>query len=163
MNITQTRENVGDADTVFVSIGTLPQGWKKIGSLSTAFTTPLATYRVEKESSISFTVAIGGDVLGNVNRWRGQLGHAKDLTSLSNLEPTVLAGNKGYIYHDTGNFEQRNPDWSMVVAIAEHPKLQLMVFKMIGPKSEVEAHLENFKTASKQLVFKEDVFDDIIN
>lgn len=157
IKITETRESIGEADVLFTSTPKIPNDWRVVGSLSNRFTRPLITYGVAKESIVTLTVGLGGDYLGNVNRWRGQFN--KDpytsVSDITSLEKTELLGQEGFFIQEYGEFQGREKDWAMLVVMAEHPSFQIMVFKMVGPLSELEKHEENFKSMARELKVKE--------
>ena len=158
VKISETRASIGDADVLFTSTPTIPNDWRVVGSLSNRFTRPLVTYGVAKRSSATLTVGLGGDYLGNINRWRGQFNKPdySSMSDISGLENVELLGQEGIFIKEIGEFQGRQKDWAMLVVMAHHPNLQIIVFKLVGPLAELELHEESFKVLAKELKVKED-------
>lgn len=157
IKITETRGSIGDADILFTTTPNIPNDWRVVGSLSNRFTRPLVTYGVAGNSSVTLTVGLGGDYLGNINRWRGQFSKAEytSISDIPSLENAKILGQEGIFIKEYGEFQGREKDWAMLVIMAEHPSFQIIVFKMVGPLSELEKHEENFKSMARELKVKE--------
>ncbi|MDB9741853.1 hypothetical protein OAB00_03255 [Akkermansiaceae bacterium] len=158
IEITEVRESIGEPDKLFAWVEPMPKEWRIIGSLSNAFTRPLVTFAVEKESQVTLTVGLGGDPISNINRWRTQF-NKPEYTQLEELEDSQaveMMGQPALLLKESGDFLGRHKDWAMLVIITEHPKYRIAVMKMVGPRTEIDAQRENFIAVAKNLKFKED-------
>lgn len=50
VNVTEVRESIGTGDELFVYTEMVPDGWRMVGSVGSAFTRPVASYAVGEKS-----------------------------------------------------------------------------------------------------------------
>ncbi|RME05232.1 MAG: hypothetical protein D6805_00295 [Planctomycetota bacterium] len=129
----------------------VPAGWRVVKHPSAM---RLATFVVEGHSQAECSVVLlrgsGGSALGNVNRWRGQMGLPPiDAGALaSHLHPIEMGGVKGQYVVLDGDYQAmgsnlRRKGYRMMVAFARTRQGALFV-KFVGPKAVVERESGKF-------------------
>ncbi|MCA8998587.1 MAG: hypothetical protein KDA80_16425 [Planctomycetaceae bacterium] len=129
----------------------VPEGWQVAPGNSMR----LASFQAgEMESPVDISVirlAGGGDVLGNINRWRGQV--KMDPLSEETLKESVETINidgKEAVYSDILGEET-----SILAAILEDGEAKWF-FKAMGPTDAIVAEQENFKAFLASVKFAEE-------
>lgn len=127
---------------------TLPEGW----SAQAASGMRLATIIIPSESGelqASLT-EFGGDLAGNVNRWRGQIG-LDPLPAdqvLPSLETVQTGLGPGYI---TTLIHPDKPEQAMLAAIIPRPSGTSVFVKVTAPASSLQAIADNFRQFTQSL------------
>ena len=113
-----------------------PAEWKVDPEASPILT---AAFRADSGARITLTSlkGMGGGVLGNINRWRGQLG-LEPVTSLAELSTTEPA--PGILMID---LQSESNDDRIVAAILPLES-QSLFFKLTGTNDQVDAEMERF-------------------
>lgn len=127
-----------------------PEGWKS----SPGSAMRLASLAAEHESgSVDISVIQlpgGGDVLSNINRWRGQI----------DLEPVDAAGLEAIVEEVTIDAESGQltlldgPEQAILAAILDRDGVKWF-FKMQGPKAAVAAENERFRQFLKSVTISD--------
>ena len=130
---------------------TLPKGWTD----QPASGMRLATIIIPTDSeplNASIT-EFGGDLAGNVNRWRGQIGlaqlpEAEILPSLKIVESALGKDGKGYI---VTLINPASPEKSMLAAIIPRPSGTSVFIKVTGSADALKAIAEPFSKFTQSL------------
>jgi hypothetical protein len=95
-----------------------------------------------------------GELLDNINRWRGQVGLApaarvEDQPS----ERTTLAGNPAAFFDFTGPGNPQKPNRRMLLVMSVVNNKDVWFFKLIGPQETVAKEKTNFEAFIKSVKF----------
>jgi len=130
---------------------TLPEGW----SDKPASGMRLGTIIIPNgDASLSAGIfEFGGDLTGNVNRWRQQLGllestEAEILPTLKAFDSPLGKDGKGYIVNLTN---PSTPDKSMLAAIIPRPSGTSVFVKITGTSDDLKAIAAPFLTFTQSL------------
>ncbi len=132
-----------------------PDGW----NLSPARPMRLVSYQLgatgETECYIAVLSGQAGGVVANLNRWRGQLGHASiSEGEIDALPKITLLGTLTPLLDVSGSFQGMGggaKDDHAMLAVAYSAPSQSIFVKMIGPADEVHAERENFEAFCKSI------------
>ena len=127
---------------------TLPDGW----TAKPASGMRLATINIPSSSGLldASVTEFGGDLAGNVNRWRGQIGLASlpeaDIAATLTQVETGLG--KGYIVALTN---PESPDKALLAAIITRPTNTSVFIKITGAAAELEKIKPAFTSFTQSL------------
>lgn len=131
----------------------VPQGWHQSPNPSSM---RLATFVIagqgsSAECSVILLPGGGGSALGNINRWRDQMGlNSITLQQIgSTTKRITLAGSEGTLVDLKGSYrgmemKKSAPGSRMLVAFAKTPGGSLFV-KLVGPETVVSKEVQAFK------------------
>jgi len=125
---------------------TLPDGWSDKPASGMRLATIIIL--VEGNTLNASITEFGGDLIGNVNRWRGQLGlpsatAAEIQPSLQPFESSLAKDGKGYI---VSLVNPESPEKSMLAAIIPRPTGTSIFVKITGTEDELKAVAAPFRT-----------------
>jgi hypothetical protein len=125
----------------------VPGGWKEIdgGQFLVAKFIVSGSDNSQAAVNVSMSAGDGGGVLGNVNRWRGQLGlNQQSQAEVDNLVTSVdIEGGKAILVDMSGTDTKSGAKTRLIGAIV--PKGQLTwFFKLMGPAHLVEQQKDTF-------------------
>jgi len=125
---------------------TLPDGWSDQPASGMRLATIIIP--VEGNTLNASITEFGGDLIGNVNRWRGQIGltSATDAEIQPSLQPfksPLAKDGKGYI---VSLVNPASPEKSMLAAIIPRPTGTSVFVKITGTKDELKAVATPFRT-----------------
>ncbi len=127
---------------------TLPEGW----SAQPASGMRLATIVIPTSSGTlnASITEFGGDLAGNVNRWRGQIGlpQLPEKDVLANLEKVDTAIGQGYIAALTN---PSSPAKAMLAAIIPRPSGTSVFIKVTGPADALKSIASPFRQFTQSL------------
>ncbi len=127
---------------------TLPDGW----SAQPASGMRLATVLIPTASGTlnASITEFGGDLAGNVNRWRGQIGlpQLPEKDVLANLEKVDTAIGQGYIAILTN---PSSPENAMLAAIIPRPSGTSVFVKVTGPADTLKSIATPFRQFTQSL------------
>ncbi|MCF6310819.1 MAG: hypothetical protein L3J39_00050 [Verrucomicrobiales bacterium] len=124
----------------------LPDGWKK--EATTQFRSLNFSFGKESEGQC-YVSRVGGGLVANLNRWRGQMG-LKPISAeeIEKLPKRLLFGMESTYVELDGSFKgmgspEAKPDYRMVGLVLSMPDVSFFV-KMTGPKALLIEHEKNF-------------------
>jgi hypothetical protein len=130
----------------------LPKGWREVP----AGVMQLATFKLGEGERTDCSISEAmGDLLGNLNRWRGQMGLEPAAEAAAAALPEVeVLGGKARLVELAGTFKGRGgaaiDNAKMLGVILPRPGSSLFV-KMVGPGADVDAARDGFLALCKSL------------
>lgn len=125
----------------------VPAGWKKIdgGQFLVAKFIISGSDNSQAAVNVSMSAGDGGGVLGNVNRWRGQLGLSQQSQAEVDklVTPVDIEGGKAILVDMTGTDMKSGAKTRLVGAIVPKGQ-QTWFYKLMGPAPLVEQQKEAF-------------------
>jgi hypothetical protein len=125
----------------------VPAGWKEIngGQFLVAKFIVSGSDNSQAAVNVSMSAGDGGGVLGNVNRWRGQLGlnqlSQSDVDKL--VTPVDINGGKAILVDMAGTDVKSGAKTGLTAAIVPGPQ-QTWFYKLMGPAQLVEQQKDAF-------------------
>jgi hypothetical protein len=139
--------SVGSANAEGKPVWQVPAGWRETnaGPVLTAKFLISAPDNSQAAVNISAAAGDGGGVVGNVNRWRRQLG-LNDLgeTEVNQLIAPLDAGSAKGMLIDMNGADPRTGDKSRLVAVIVPRGAQTWFYKLMGPVTLVEREKDGF-------------------
>ena len=134
-----------------------PEGWEELAPTSMR----IANYRVGAEGECYLTILAGsgGGVVGNVNRWRGQMGEGPlSAAEVEALPRVMLLGRDAYLLELEGPFRGMGTavrtDWALRGAILGSDSFTIFV-KFTGPREVVAREGQAFKVFCASIALHE--------
>lgn len=130
---------------------TLPEGWTDQPASGMRLATIIIP--TSTDSLNASITEFGGDLVGNVNRWRGQIGlphlsEAEILPNLKIVETTLGKEGKAYI---ATLINPASPDKAMLAAIIPRPSGTSVFIKVTGSADALKSIAEPFSQFTKSL------------
>jgi hypothetical protein len=133
---------------------TLPAGWEEGGELTRAGIRREAVFQVKDSggtAEVTVTIA-GGSPKDNIDRWRGQLGLARQTEEEFNSQRTLLVGGSPGLFVDLVG-DGRSDHQGILGAVVPRPGQQWF-FKMTGPADVVARQKPAFEAFLKSVRFQ---------
>lgn len=126
----------------------VPAGWETGAERPMRLVTFTPTAATNSECYITVLSGSGGGLLGNINRWRKQMGKSDlDHSSLEALPSISVLGRPAKLIELRGAFTGMSgttqSDHMMLGVVSELPNRSLFI-KMTGPESEMQSQRDNF-------------------
>lgn len=134
---------------------TLPAGWQQFAGKGMRYATLLAgPDDTAPQVTVTALAPMAGNVLNNVNRWRGELGLAAiGAEQLDTVVTTVPAGGgEAHVVDLAGEATGEKQALRMLAAIVPRPR-RVWFFKLVAPPEEVGQHEADFQQLIRSLQF----------
>jgi len=126
----------------------LPAGWQELPPQQFR----QGNWRVHREEDVQayLTVGVGGGILGNVNRWRAQMGLPPTTADeLGKAERIPVLGRQGLVVALDGTFGgmsggSANEGYRMIGVILSDAEGRATTLKLVGPVAKVERARDEF-------------------
>ncbi len=134
----------------------LPEGWERQSPGPMRLVNLTLAGHPDVECYLTVLGRAGNTLLGNVNRWRGQMGAEPiDEAALASLPRHPLLGTDATFLELEGTLSDMSgaparPDQGLLGLLSELPNV-FLTFKMVGPKEVLQGERERFLAAAASL------------
>lgn len=130
-------------------IANTPAGWEELPADPRNFKNAVWRIKGEPNTSCYLTIAVGGGVAFNMQRWYVNQFGKTEVPAVESLAPVELANRTGRLVEHVGTFSGKE-DWSALIAFFNEGNL-VTSLKFTGPKAVVKNNKKQFLELAKSI------------